>query len=140
MYCYCHALFLIQSPVKNGWWNNYIKLLTYMYFSKYSVHWTRTIPSKGECSQTTPQHPSAPIINWDSPINCRCNPNFKLLHVVWQHFIFLLYLHGFVVPAVSSILVFPSSMEHHHGSVCVTEIHATGFIHAHQTQATLNHI
>lgn len=52
----------------------------------------------------------------------------------------MLYLHWFVIPAVSSILILPSSMEHHHGSVCVTQIHAKWFIQAHHTQAALDHI
>lgn len=37
---------------------------SYMYFITYSEQWTITIPSKGECSHTTPHTPSAPITNW----------------------------------------------------------------------------
>lgn len=40
--------------------------VSYMYLSRYSVHCTRTIPSNGECSHTTPQQPSAPTTNWHS--------------------------------------------------------------------------
>lgn len=40
-------------------------VVSYMYFSRYSVHCTRTIPSNGECSHTTPQQPSAPMTNFD---------------------------------------------------------------------------
>lgn len=39
----------------------------YMYLRRYSVHCTRTIPSKGECSHTTPQQPSSPTTNWQWP-------------------------------------------------------------------------
>lgn len=40
--------------------------LPYMYFITYSEHWTRTIPSKGECSHTTPHTPSSPTTNWET--------------------------------------------------------------------------
>lgn len=43
-----------------------LHLISYMYLSRYSVHCTRTIPSNGECSHTTPQQPSAPTTNWHS--------------------------------------------------------------------------
>ncbi len=58
------ALLVIKSYFKINFyeWNNN---LAYMYVSRYSVHCTSTIPSKGECSHTTPQHPSAPITNWN---------------------------------------------------------------------------
>ncbi len=63
--CQTHsALLVIKSYFKMNFyeWNNN---LAYMYVSRYSVHCTSTIPSKGECSHTTPQHPSAPITNWN---------------------------------------------------------------------------
>lgn len=64
--------------------------IAYMYFSKNSVHCTRTIPSNGECSQTTPQHPSAPTTNWEASIynSSRRNLPTKSLHasfhLIWQ--------------------------------------------------------
>lgn len=56
----CHGCTLIWI----SWTGANITIDPYMYFSRYSVHCTRTIPSNGECSHTTPQQPSAPMTNW----------------------------------------------------------------------------
>ena len=45
--------------------NKNIQRLSYMYFITYSEHCTRTIPSKAECSHTTPHTPSIPTTNWE---------------------------------------------------------------------------
>lgn len=41
--------------------------ISYMCFITCSEHWTRTIPSKGECSHTTPHTPSIPTTNCTQP-------------------------------------------------------------------------
>ena len=44
---------------------------TYMYFSRYSELCTITIPSKGECSHSTPHTPSIPTTYWESIYLCK---------------------------------------------------------------------
>lgn len=47
---------------------------THMCLSRCSVHCTRTMPSKGECSHTTPQVPSLLTTNYNEKREVRAHP------------------------------------------------------------------
>lgn len=62
------VIFWTDTPVPPGsaWQPSEVFLCsaqTHICFSRCSVHCTRTMPSKGECSHTTPQVPSRPTTN-----------------------------------------------------------------------------
>lgn len=52
------------SALRKSQWCGKTFCPSYMYFITYSEQWTITIPSKAECSHTTPHTPSIPITNW----------------------------------------------------------------------------
>lgn len=108
---------------------------SYVCFITYSEQWSITIPSKAECSHTTPHTPSIPITTWKEKALFAQKPN---VCSGGGRTVREAYLQGLVVPAVRSVLQATSAVQHEQGPVAVPGLQTAGLIQTHHTQAGLH--